>query len=59
LRLAPSETCTKRDARQSRFGVWPGDECHWITSPIFHFTNRSPIILFKLERIDIIKNDPL
>ena len=33
------------------FGGWPGGESRLIPSPIFHFTNRSPIILVKLDRI--------
>jgi hypothetical protein len=52
------ETCTKREARQSRFGVWHGGERRLITSPMFHFTNRSPTILVTFNRIGIAKNNP-
>jgi hypothetical protein len=42
------ETCTKRVARQSGFGSSPGAATKWQHSPMFHFTNSSPIILVRL-----------
>jgi hypothetical protein len=42
------ETCTKRLARQSGFGLWPGRQRESQRSLMFHFTNTSPIILVSI-----------